>query len=54
MADLSLTLLAITLDHAERQLSLPGHHGDPFDRLLIAQALVDGLPIVGSDTQFDA
>jgi PIN domain nuclease of toxin-antitoxin system len=54
IADLYLTLLPITLDHAHRQSVLPGHHGDPFDRLLIAQALVEGISIVGSDTQFDA
>jgi PIN domain nuclease of toxin-antitoxin system len=54
IADLGLTLLPITLDHAERQSVLPRHHGDPFDRLLIAQALVEGIPIVGADTVFDA
>ncbi len=54
IADLYLTLLPITLDHTDRQLALPPHHGDPFDRLLISQSLVEGIPIVGSDTQFDA
>lgn len=34
IADLGLELLPITLDHAERQASLPWHHRDPFDRLL--------------------
>ena len=53
IADLALTLLPITLDHAERQSVLPRHHGDPFDRLLISQALVEGIPIVGDDTVFD-
>ena len=36
MVDLGLVLLPITLDHAERQASLPRHHRDPFDRLLVA------------------
>lgn len=54
MAEMCLTLLPITLDHAERQSGLPSHHGDPFDRLLISQALVEGIPIVGSDAVFDA
>ena len=54
MADLCLTLLPITVDHAERQAALPRHHGDPFDRLLISQALVEGIPIVGCDAKFDA
>jgi len=54
MADLCLTLLPITLDHAERQSILPNHHADPFDRLLIAQALVEGVPVVSGDVTFDA
>ena len=32
--------------------SLPMHHRDPFDRMLIAQAMVDGLTIVSADTEF--
>ena len=54
IADLGLTLLPITLEHAERQSVLTGHHRDPFDRLLISQALVEGIPIVGGDAIFDA
>jgi PIN domain nuclease of toxin-antitoxin system len=33
---------------------LPLHHRDPFDRMLIAQAMVDEIPIVSGDTAFDA
>jgi PIN domain nuclease of toxin-antitoxin system len=40
--------------HAERQLALPTHHRDPFDRMLIAQALVEGLTLVTRDRAFDA
>jgi len=54
MADLVLTVLPITLDHAERQSSLPWHHRDPFDRLLVAQAQVEGVPLVSSDAAVDA
>lgn len=54
LADMCLTLLPITLDHADCQAALPDHHKDPFDRLLISQALVEGMPIVGADTVFDA
>jgi PIN domain nuclease of toxin-antitoxin system len=32
---------------------MPNHHRDPFDRLLIAQALVEGLTLVSSDVAFD-
>jgi PIN domain nuclease of toxin-antitoxin system len=34
--------------------TLPFHHRDPFDRLLVAQALVEQIPIVSSDSSFDA
>ena len=53
IADLCLTLLPITLDHAERQSRLPDHHGDPFDRLLVAQSLFEAIPIVGIDVALD-
>ena len=43
--------LPIEFRHAEQVIELPGHHRDPFDRMLIAQALVEGLTIVTSDRQ---
>jgi PIN domain nuclease of toxin-antitoxin system len=46
--------LPISMEHAERAGSLPLHHKDPFDRLLIAQAQLDGLTIVTRDRAFDA
>lgn len=42
-------LLPIALRHTEAVASLPHHHGDPFDRMLIAQAQVDGMTLVTSD-----
>ena len=33
---------------------LPSHHKDPFDRLIAATALVEGLPLVSADPAFDA
>jgi PIN domain nuclease of toxin-antitoxin system len=53
ITDLATSVLPITLDHLERQTQLEFHHRDPFDRLLIAQSLVEDIPIVSSDTQFD-
>ena len=53
VADLQLTLLPVTVEYAERQLSLPKHHKDPFDRFLIAQSLVEGVPIICADPIFD-
>ncbi len=43
------TELHITMRHAEELERLPRHHGDPFDRLLIAQARVEGATIVTHD-----
>jgi PIN domain nuclease of toxin-antitoxin system len=45
--------LNVTLRHAAHVWSLPDHHADPFDRLLIAQARLEDLTIVTSDTAFD-
>ena len=53
IADLGLTLLPITVEYADVQAGLPPHHGDPFDRLLVAQALVENLPIVSADAILD-
>jgi PIN domain nuclease of toxin-antitoxin system len=53
IVDLKARLLAITVAYAECQSSLPDHHRDPFDRLLIAQALVEAVPIVSADTALD-
>lgn len=46
-------LLPIALDHATAVEGLPMHHRDPFDRLLIAQATVEGLSLVSADGAFD-
>jgi PIN domain nuclease of toxin-antitoxin system len=53
MTDLRLWLLPITVEYADVQASLPYHHGDPFDRLIIAQSLVEQVAIISSDVQFD-
>lgn len=44
--------LHISYRHTERVSTLPLHHRDPFDRLLIAQALVGGMGVVSNDGQF--
>ena len=44
--------LAITADHGLAAGELPLHHADPFDRMLIAQAQVEGLTIVTRDRHF--
>lgn len=42
-------LLPITARHADLVASLPPHHRDPFDRLLVAQATIEGLALVSHD-----
>ena len=54
LRDLSATVLAITVPHAAVQVALPWHHRDPFDRLLVAQAQSEVVPLVSNDLQFDA
>ncbi len=46
------TLLPPMLGHYRALISLPPHHGDPFDRLIIAQAQVEGLTVVTCDPHF--
>ena len=48
-----LSILPILPRHTSVLTDLPFHHRDPFDRLLIAQCLVDGLPIVSGDEIMD-
>jgi len=45
-------VLSITLAHGIRVADLPMHHKDPFDRMLISQALVEGLTIITVDNKF--
>lgn len=41
------------IEHLDIVSRLPLHHRDPFDRLLVAQCLADGLPLVSGDTALD-
>jgi PIN domain nuclease of toxin-antitoxin system len=52
--ELGFELLPVTADHAWQVRHLPPHHRDPFDRLLIAQAQVERLPIVTADPSFNS
>jgi PIN domain nuclease of toxin-antitoxin system len=47
------TPLAISVDHALRAGSLPGPHRDPFDRMLMAQAQAENVPLVSNEAVFD-
>jgi PIN domain nuclease of toxin-antitoxin system len=46
--------LPIATKHLDLVAELPFHHNDPFDRLILSQALAEGLPVVSADAQFDA
>jgi len=49
-----LTVSPVALPHVLALDALPFHHKDPFDRLLIAQSIAEGLTIVTADSQFSA
>jgi PIN domain nuclease of toxin-antitoxin system len=46
-------ILAISAEHAIRAGLLPGRHKDPFDRMLIAQAQAENMPVVSNEAVFD-
>ena len=52
MAKQGLRPLSVTHSHAAKVYDLPAHHRDPFDRMLIAQALVEDMVILTSDRYF--
>ena len=47
-------IMPITLAHIAAVERLPQHHGDPFDRLLIAQSMTEAMPLVSADRAFGA
>lgn len=49
LAENAVEVLPISLSHAVGVSDLPDHHRDPFDRLLVSQAVVEGLPILTAD-----
>ncbi len=49
----NLELLQVTLEHATAVEMLPAHHKDPFDRLLVAQAMIENIAIVSIDDKVD-
>src|SRR5258707_15811398 len=53
LATNAIELLPITIGHAATLTLLPFHHRDPFDRLLIAQAKTEQIPIISRDKMLD-
>src|SRR6185503_2486282 len=54
LSDLGITVLPVTVEYADAQASLPKHHSDPFDRLIVAQAIIEKVSIVSADGSMDA
>ena len=52
LVDLQARVLPYATPHALRLFKLPLHHSDPFDRMLIAQALAEDIPVITSDEKF--
>ncbi len=52
LAENFIRSLPLTLEHVLKLEQLPMHHRDPFDRILIAQAIAESVPIVTADRQF--
>jgi PIN domain nuclease of toxin-antitoxin system len=50
----SMELLPLRLDHLEVVTTMPFHHRDPFDRLLIAQAMLEDIVIISADSIFSS
>lgn len=46
-----IAMLAVTFDHADRAATLPDHHKDPFDRMLVAQAITEDLLLLTRDAR---
>ena len=53
LAENQIEILPVTLDHVLCLESLPSHHSDPFDRILIAQSIEEGWPVVTADSAFE-
>lgn len=51
--DKGFAFLPIEAKHVEPLINLPDHHRDPFDRLLIAEAMAESIPVLGTDRAFD-
>lgn len=49
LLDAGAAALPITVEHAQAVDSLPWHHRDPFDRILVAQAMLEGAVVVSAD-----
>ncbi len=54
LANEGFSELSVSVRHAQRAGNLVGHHQDPFDRMLMAQAMLDDLTLVSNERAFDS
>ena len=54
ISDLDITVLPLSVEYVDVQSNLPRHHGDPFDRLIVAQSIIEQVPIISADPNLDA
>jgi len=54
LTDNAFQVLSIRQAHVTHVVTLPFHHRDPFDRLLVAQSYLENFPIISADTALDA
>ena len=54
LAENSISQLPINVSHVARTIGLPFHHRDPFDRIIAAQCLTEGIGLVSLDPIFDS
>ena len=54
ISDLQVTVLPLSVEYVDVQSNLPKHHGDPFDRLIVAEAIVEQVSVISADTNLDA
>jgi PIN domain nuclease of toxin-antitoxin system len=53
MARTNFDFLDMTDEHMAAVAALPFHHRDPFDRMIVAQAMTENIPVVSVDVAFD-
>jgi PIN domain nuclease of toxin-antitoxin system len=53
VTDNGIQMLSINFAHTVQQNQLPLHHSDPFDRMILAQTIVEGLNLISKDDIFD-
>jgi PIN domain nuclease of toxin-antitoxin system len=53
LTESGINLLPISFDHILMSSALPFHHRDPFDRIIVAQSLCEGMKLLSVDTIFD-